>query len=622
MNHDNNEYTDDFADISNRQLLLNIARVASDEPAYFLQMGNFTAGYTYTGTTSIGGTGTSFTHQVGGGTPATATTTTTTAAPSTVATNSVSTGGATTGGGSTGGGSPTPTATSSIATTTAGAMTAAADTMNARAIPTATWGLVAPSLGLTYTSNPSYTFVPLSGDQVTKALFAPLQGSVFSVIFLNWHADVAIRTAAQSIILLPPKANASEAAPLIITGVTPKDKVADDKVAPPLLPAACLDSVQIKTQPEGQTITSGKDATFVIGAVAEKATYQWQIIRPGKDKSGDDYDWQDLHDVSGGDSRLSIKGSTSSTLTLSNVPDKLAGSFVRCLVRVTNSPIILENDPRDPSYPYFIALAYEVNKAQREAKIPWLGDKSDIQKQADAAAEAGAKAGAVTISKVKISDILAADAAGYKVVNSSGGAKDSFLLYKNSPPQNAQEYSFPPLDQLGDYPLLNWMVANGWSLSTSLRSFDNVLYQVAREKQRWHDLGSTGRSFLPANVVLPVVNARLETPSEPEDMAGGDFLKIKDGDMTIKVHPLLRILPAEYMPSNPLVELYHLQNGKRQHFVVGDVKGEKYFDPSRPDEGWTPSIGNNTEFTLLAYLFSQASIDSSKLPIQQLIDVR
>ena len=36
----------------------------------------------------------------------------------------------------------------------------------------------------------------------------------------------------------------------------------------------------------------------------------------------------------------------------------------------------------------------------------------------------------------------------------------------------------------------------------------------------------------------------------------------------------------------------------------------------------TPSVPNQTEFTLLSYLFTQASIDSTKLPVSQFIQVR
>ena len=94
---------------------------------------------------------------------------------------------------------------------------------------------------------------------------------------------------------------------------------------------------------------------------------------------------------------------------------------------------------------------------------------------------------------------------------------------------------------------------------------------------------------------------------------------------TISVLPILRI--ADYKPIRRLVSVAFPEKGHLPYFI-GEVQNQQYqTEPAlamqgQSVSGWTPSVSNKTEFTLLAYLFNQASIDSSKLPIQQLIDVR
>lgn len=51
---EHNELSETFGDVSNRQLLLNLARLSQNEPAYFIQLGTFESQATVTGTTSLG----------------------------------------------------------------------------------------------------------------------------------------------------------------------------------------------------------------------------------------------------------------------------------------------------------------------------------------------------------------------------------------------------------------------------------------------------------------------------------------------------------------------------------------------------------------------------------------
>jgi hypothetical protein len=220
----------------------------------------------------------------------------------------------------------------------------------------------------------------------------------------------------------------------------------------------------------------------------------------------------------------------------------------------------------------------------------------------------------VTVAKVKASDVIAADGAGYEIKNNDAVPDGGFLVYKKpGPPTNALQFQFPPSEELTNYPLLHWIAAQGWSVSSRLRSFDNVLYEVSHEETRW-DLKQLGR------VIRNSVANAPDCPSVflrrgGDDPKAGPTLVVTDGETRIYVRPALRIDESSYKPDFRLVSVAHLKGAGKAQYVVGDVKGEVY-------DGWTPSIDNETEFTLLAYLFGQASIDSSKLPIQQLIDVR
>jgi hypothetical protein len=88
--------------------------------------------------------------------------------------------------------------------------------------------------------------------------------------------------------------------------------------------------------------------------------------------------------------------------------------------------------------------------------------------------------------------------------------------------------------------------------------------------------------------------------------------------------PVLRLY--DYKPDTTIVSIKHevkltdnpdtTKLSARRNLQIGDVLSESY------SAGYTPSTSNQNVFALLSYLFAQASIDSTKLPIQQLVEVR
>ena len=181
------------------------------------------------------------------------------------------------------------------------------------------------------------------------------------------------------------------------------------------------------------------------------------------------------------------------TLTIAGANAKLNHYQYRC--NATEKPgkvvsLFWKNDPTDAKYPLFLALAFELRKAQ-EAKLIPPPYQSDAEKRlADKAIEK-AKADAVTVYDVKLSETIAAQGQGYEVNELPQVAKSprhhAYSVYKDPPPSpDATTVQFPDESLLkAGYPLLRWIVANGWHIRFSLRSFDSILYSVAKEDQHF-----------------------------------------------------------------------------------------------------------------------------------------
>lgn len=623
----NNRYTDDFASLADRQLLLNLARLANDEPAYFIQLGAFTASYTYGATGGIG-SGSSFTRNYGKGESATTTTTDTYGSPT-----------------STGNG-PVTGATVATALPT---------------LPSGTLTVAAPSVGVSISASPTFSFVPLSGDGVAKALFNPLPNNVFSLIFSNWHGDIALRTAVQSITLMPPSPAIADSDPaeLRVEGATvdlpfpapesTETAHASDSfffVEQPKSPDQVKVGAAASRDPESFTVKTSKTA----------AKFQWQVSSDGGWK------WKAISDGPAAENGAAAHsgpvyaGTTTETLRVYRIGADMAGYRFRCEATEDVSgekPIRLVNDPRQESYPTFLALAYEVQRAQVDGKIP-SPIKSQAERDRAKQEEKEAQAQGITVYDIKLPDIVSAQTSGYSVLevpnDPRSGKHHAYVLYKKpAAADNTLDAPFADEKDLVDYPLLHWIVRNHWSLTCSLRSFDRILYECAMEEQRFRDVapGTSSRFPFSTNWVgsknklteakgfpsIEVVRGYKASDGDSDEQVYKDGEKTWDkfgpsvtvfvddeSAKTERFHAraILRSSGFDYKPDYDIANVPYVLGKEKVTYVIGDCRDEF---PGRERGIWTPSIPNETEFTLLSYLFTQASIDSSKLVAQQLVNV-
>jgi hypothetical protein len=582
----NRHYTDGFASVANEQLLLNIARLANNEPAYFIQLGSFTAAYTYNGTI---GTGTnSFAKTVNGG-------------------------------------------TDSVAAGVATVAASAADT-------TSTFNL--PSLSLAYTEEPTFSFTPLSGDVVMKSLFAPLPNQVFSIIFSTWHADIALRTAVADVELVPPAPPkvASRSVAVDKSSHEPKPDSTKPSEGRPLI----VSMSKIDRSTDGTTLTLTVEATpYVKG---DGTVFQWQV-RKNKKKDWEtqpEKDWEPISDGPEPDSAsdpaplAEYSGSDKPTLMIAGVTDDMNRYRYRCVVTGPQTPpIVLKNDPRDPRYPLFLALAYELRQAQVHHVIP-APYKSTATAKLEDKDKTAAQEDEVAVINPRLSDLVTAVKAGW-AVDAADSGKNSYNVYKApAVPDTTFALQFPDETLLEPYPVLYWIIGNQYTLRCSLRSFDASLYEIAKEEKRFPTMPAFApalatASYTTAMIAKEFAAIKLQLPAKAPPAApivtallpptywqhkGDPYLgvNIAIGNESFNVRPILRI--TQYHPDYNLVEVPHSLQGKETNYIVGD------FADAPESDLETPSVKNQTEFTMLAYLFNQASIDSTKLPVQQLFQVR
>jgi len=429
--------------------------------------------------------------------------------------------------------------------------------------------------------------------------------------------------------------------------------------------------ISFTEEPSDANCPLGGSAEFTATTNLQSVTYQWEVssdsgktwdeVSNGPDKETSD----DPHHFA------IYSGATTQQLSIAGATQKMNLNRYRCTVTEKESlPIVLYNNPKHPTYALFLAMTYEILKAQQKHLIP-SPFPSDLEKKAQKKAEGAAEAKAITLHDIKLADVIAAqnDANNYTVEDSVRPADHAYKAYKNPPaPDNTSVLSLPNSDALKEQPLLHWIQQRGEHIELSLRSFDTLLYFVAKEDQcigeftkifdniqipekspaeiKYHynarlrfptveeppflhvtltkiiEKGSAEgvKKELPSNIpddILPP-NYCLDVSISPDPTHGALVeLALNDGAKVVeqfRARATLRL--SGYKPTYHLPGLSHPLFGKTADYVVGD------FDKDDLKSDIIPSMANQTEFTLLSYLFSQASIDSSKLPIQQLIEVR
>ncbi|HVU36050.1 MAG TPA: hypothetical protein VHE61_21595 [Opitutaceae bacterium] len=431
FNRASHDYMEQYAQVANRQLLLNIAQVTNNEPAYFIQIGNFVAQYSYGGKLSPLGSSTYTRSFYGSGTPS--------------------------------------GVTSSLE--------------------------FAPVAEFSYTENPTFNFTPLAGEAVTKAVFSPVSEKIFRLVYANYHADVALRTLVEKITLVP--------------------------------------------------------------------------------KNGKQYE--------------------------------------------------LRNDPADPTYTLFLAVAYEARALQIQNALKPGKPESKSECPPDA----------ITAYNVSLADIVGAMEKGFNVQEISPAASTpgapvaaqgrAYRIFRTS---SVTSYPMPVIEpHEKTCPLLTRIKALGASLKIELRNFDLVLYRIGREDRMFREDAAARRSGGRSARIRAYDSAEeeflpgLRTSLTWTENAHGASAKVvvtvpaNEGtqEERFSVRPTLWL--TDYKTKHDLVSLKHLVEDKTVLYHVGDAAEDA-------DDTFIPSVPNQVEFTLLSYLFTQAAIDSTKLPLQQIVEVR
>lgn len=589
-----NSYTDEYSKAANHQLLQNIAELADDQPAYFVQIGSFSTQYSLMMSASPIGSGTVFTKNNG---------------PST---NSI------------------PAGSSS-------------ESAVAAATPTSSLAL-SPSVGASFTETPNFTFTPLAGDAVTKILFAPLSTNILSIVFRSWHADVAMRVAVDSITIIPPKRKPVHSDPVTVAINSPCPTPME--AAPKEAPAenAGFTCTINPTTPTsiGNEPGEAKSCSFAATVTPESdsAKYQWQV------SVNNGWDWKNLSDGADEKHEIYYSGTDSARLSIYRGGDARNRILVRCCVtdpKYAITPLVLKNDYKNPSYPLFLALANEVSEAQAAMLIP-ATYVSDTEKELDDEADAKAEEDAVTLYDIKLADLVTAQTGDYTIKNSKADAASSeskvdqksarvhaYEVYKNpGAADSTKQFEFPDKAELGSYPLLQYLAANKEKLKISMRSFESALYEAAKEQERFQYLELSPFNFS-VSKLLPKDLTMKVTRRDGSDLLHGPSFTIelfKPCECTpsdrFVARPILRLY--DYNPDTDIVHLPHevkltdncdtTKRSAKKYLQIGDVLSETN------STGYTPSTSNQNVFAVLSYLYAQASIDSTKLPIQQLVEVR
>jgi len=457
-----------------------------------------------------------------------------------------------------------------------------------------------------------------------------------------------------------------------------------------------------KCQPADESCTSNGDTQFMAAIADADVTYQWEFsadmgktwnsVSDGPESHSSD----DPHHVS------IYSGAKTQILSISSVTPKLNLYRFRCKATEREGvPIVLQNDPREQTYPLFLALTYEIFRAEKEHLVP-SPFPSDLSKAEKKKAEGDAEKKAITVHNIKLADAVTAqsDADNFSIEDVPPAADHAYKVYKNpDKPDETTFLSLPNADLLKNERLLRWIQRNGERIEWSLRSFDTVLYYIAMEDymfgeitmpfdpeykdpnsqsiqvgekrdlvpnekfvvlaapektlanqqflgiklEKMSELAKKTRSFVqpqpsvvPARVLPPDCSVDVVRIAPHNDIHGAEIMltlhfdNSSENDEIFEARPTLRL--TGYHPDYEIVkEGYRYHKIKENEYVVGDFNYEekglpigynnKSSDDSNEKPAIIPSMPNSSEFTLLSYLFNQASIDSSKLPVQQLFEV-
>ena len=151
-------------------------------------------------------------------------------------------------------------------------------------------------------------------------------------------------------------------------------------------------------------------------------------------------------------------------------------------------------------------------------------------------------------------------------------------------------------------------------IALTTRTFEEALNAVANEEADFKSFEQSTNLLYANNITFksdPCGTIAKITPANGPAFTVRPILMIKYDD---SARPLLA----------PFVTITH----NRVEYTIGDLREDRedperaYLDESYPSRANDAHYQNSTVFTMISYLFSQATIDTSKLPVQQLIQVQ
>jgi hypothetical protein len=261
------------------------------------------------------------------------------------------------------------------------------------------------------------------------------------------------------------------------------------------------------------------------------------------------------------------------------------------------------NDPSDPTYPKFLeccdALRYgQLFQTLSVEKV--RGDKTLVF--------------ASTNSKTKLADVAGAISSGLSVVYTNNSIRvetkpeDIFRLATNKY-SNVDEYTHYISNRLS-YIDAGLALSNAISFTTNFangsfkfkpRTFEGIMNSVATEEAAYKLFTHSTNLFYSNNITFT------------NDAYGPIAIVTRTfGTGTFTNRPILRITDTNWPGYSKLIGLDY----KGVNYSIGD------FTDGREDVFPADTAQNRAVFTMISYLFSQVAIDTSKLPVQQLIQVQ
>jgi hypothetical protein len=257
------------------------------------------------------------------------------------------------------------------------------------------------------------------------------------------------------------------------------------------------------------------------------------------------------------------------------------------------------NDPTDPTYPKFLEFCDNLRNAQTYQTVTVDKDKS----------------GAPTVyssANPKLSDVVGAIQSGLSVKYDTNTDKiiatkpdETLKLVTNTNDSPYYHYFKPPMPTNMLEANMSFTNAQAFAIKFSrekvtfkTRTFETIMSAVASEGDTFQDYAKTNYT----NNNISFTN---------DDY--GPVAVVYTNEF--KVRPILMINYNKYAVRtrsrlHKLIEVEY----KNDMYTVGDFDGEEVY----PND----FAQNRAVFTMISYLFSQTAIDTSKLPVQQLIQVQ